>query len=249
MNRLEGKIAVVTGAGSGIGRAIADAFAAEGASVTLADKNETSAQDAAQQIRQRGQAAKAFGCDVTSAVQVKQLFSQIASESAGLDILVNCAGMGQLGTVVDLDEATWDLVMAVNVKSIYLCAHEAVPLMRPRSGGRIINIASVSGITASAGRAAYTASKGAVVMLTRAMALDHAADSINVNAICPGVVVTAMTERSLEDPDVRDQKLRDTPLGRLADPTEIAPAAVYLASDDASFVTGSALIIDGGWCA
>jgi NAD(P)-dependent dehydrogenase (short-subunit alcohol dehydrogenase family) len=132
---------------------------------------------------------------------------------------------------------------------VYLCSHHAIPLMRLRSGGRIINIASVSGITASAGRAAYTASKGAVVMLTRAMALDHATESIKVNAICPGVVVTAMTEQSLKDPEVLDQKLRDTPLGRLADPREIAPAAVYLASSDASFVTGTALLVDGGWCA
>jgi NAD(P)-dependent dehydrogenase (short-subunit alcohol dehydrogenase family) len=118
--------------------------------------------------------------------------------------------------------------------------------MVARGGGRIINIASVSGITASAGRAAYTASKGAVVMLTRAMSLDHAGQRINVNAICPGVVVTAMTEASLKDPATMRQKLDDTPLGRLADPREIA---VYLASADGSFVTGSSIVVDGGWCA
>lgn len=249
MTRLPDKIAVVTGAGSGIGRAIAETFAAEGATVILADKNLAGAQAVAAGIAEQGRTATAIACDVTSAQDVQHLFESARSEHGGLDVLVNCAGMGQLGTVTELDEATWDLVMAVNVKSIYLCSHHAIPLMRKRSGGRIINIASVSGITASAGRAAYTASKGAVVMLTRAMALDHAPDSINVNAICPGVVITAMTERSLQDPEVMAQKLRDTPLSRLAEPSEIAPAAVYLASADGSFVTGSALVVDGGWCA
>jgi NAD(P)-dependent dehydrogenase (short-subunit alcohol dehydrogenase family) len=136
--------------------------------------------------------------------------------------------------------------MAVNVRSVYLCSKAAMRLM-PESGGRIINIASVSGIVASGGRAAYCASKGAVVMLTRAMALDHAERRITVNAICPGVVETAMTATSLADPAIRQEKIDKTPIGWLAKPEDIAPAAVYLASAEANFVTGTCLVVDGGW--
>lgn len=249
MNRLTAKAAFVTGAGSGIGKAIAQLFAAEGAQVAVADIDGDRAARTAASIVEAGGSAVALTCDVTAAASIDAAFAATAEAFGGVDVLVNNAGMGQLGTVADLDQETWDRVMALNVRSVFLCSKAAIPLMLARGGGRIINIASVSGITASAGRAAYTASKGAVVMLTRAMALDHAGQRINVNAICPGVVVTAMTEQSLTDPATKQQKLNDTPLGRLADPSEIAPAAVYLASADGSFVTGSALVVDGGWCA
>lgn len=249
MNRLTGKVAFVTGAGSGIGRAIAEAFAAEGGWAVAVDIDGIRAERTAATITSAGGSAIGITADVTSSDSVQAAFASCVTAYGGVDILVNSAGMGQLGTVTELDQATWDRVMALNVRSIFLCSKVAIPLMVARGGGRIINIASVSGITASAGRAVYTASKGAVVMLTRAMALDHAAQGINVNAICPGVVVTAMTEESLKDPATMQQKLDDTPLGRLADPREIAPAAVYLACADGSFVTGSSLVVDGGWCA
>jgi NAD(P)-dependent dehydrogenase (short-subunit alcohol dehydrogenase family) len=249
MNRLSGKVALVTGGGSGIGRAIAEAFAAQGGRVVVVDIDGGRAERTAATITSAGGSAIGVTGDVTSSDSVEAAFAACVAAYSGVDILVNSAGMGQLGTVTDLDQATWDRVMTLNVGSIFLCSKAAIPLMVARGGGRIINIASVSGITASAGRAVYTASKGAVVMLTRAMALDHAGQRINVNAICPGVVVTAMTEASLKDPATMRQKLDDTPLGRLADPREIAPAAVYLASADGSFVTGSSLVVDGGWCA
>jgi NAD(P)-dependent dehydrogenase (short-subunit alcohol dehydrogenase family) len=249
MKRLADRIALVTGGGSGIGRAICEAFAAEGAKVAVVDINGKTAAETAERIVAVGGTATSTQCDVTVATDVDAAVAACVNAFGGIDVLVNDAGMGQLGTVTELDPETWDRVMAVNVRSVFLCSRAAIPTMAARGGGRIINVASVSGITASAGRAAYTASKGAVVMLTRAMALDHAAQHINVNAICPGVVVTAMTADSLKDADTMAQKLNDTPLGRLADPTEIAPAAVYLASNDGSFVTGSALVVDGGWCA
>ena len=137
--------------------------------------------------------------------------------------------------------------MAVNVKSVFLCSRAVIPEMASGGGGRIINVASVAGLVASPGRASYCASKGAVVMLTRAHGPRRRAERINVNAICPGVVVTAMTEASLRDPATLQEKIDKTPLGRLAQPEEIAPAAVYLAGPGASFVTGACLVVDGGW--
>lgn len=245
--RLEDKFAIVTGAGSGIGRAIACAYAAEGAAVGIVDKNEAALEETARQISDAGGVtAQAVG-DVSHADSVDQFMKAFQDRFQRLDVLVNNAGIGWLGTVTDLSEAEWDNVMAVNVKSVFLCSRRAIPWMQRARGGRIINVASVTGIVASAGRAAYCASKGAVVMLTRAMALDCAPSGINVNAICPGVVYTGMTVESLSDPQTRQQKLDNTPLGWLGQPTDIAPAAVYLASADANFVTGTTLVVDGGW--
>jgi len=247
--RLEGRTALVTGAGSGIGRAIAMAMASEGAAVAVVDLNMASAEATVGQILQAGAMAVAYPGDVSSSADVDDFMKAHARDFDRLDILVNNAGMGQLGTVTELDEETWDAVMAVNVRSVYLCSKAAIPRMTAtrRMSGKIINIASVSGLVASGGRAAYCASKGAVVMLTRAMALDCAPLKINVNAICPGVVETAMTSESLADPAIRQEKLDKTPLGWLAQPEDIAPAAVYLASAESDFVTGSCIVVDGGW--
>ena len=246
--RLAGRRALVTGAGSGIGRAIALAMATEGAAVSIVDRDPAGAAETVARITDAGGLAVGYEGDVSSPADVAAVMRRRAVDFPGLDILVNNAGMGRLGTVTELDEETWDTVMAVNVRSVFLCSRAAIPLMPP-SGGRIINIASVAGLVASAGRAAYCASKGAVVMLTRAMALDCAPLHITVNAICPGVVETAMTSASLADPAIRQEKLDRTPLGWLARPEDIAPAAVYLASAEAAFVTGSCLVVDGGWSA
>lgn len=244
--RLDGKRAVVTGGGSGIGRAIAQAMALEGARLAIIDRSETGAAETVSLIESAGGTAFAARADVAVEADVIAAFAQVAERFGGLDILVNNAGMGQLGTVTELDVETWDTVMGVNVRSVFLCSRAGLAIM-PGAGGRIINIASVAGLVASGGRAAYCASKGAVVMLTKAMALDCAPSGVTVNAICPGVVESAMTAQSLADPATRQEKLDKTPLGWLAKPTHIAPAAVYLASSDADFVTGTCLVVDGGW--
>lgn len=244
--KLSGKVALVTGAASGIGRAIALAFVAEGAQLALVDRDEARLAETASLLG--GSSAVTFQADVSKASDVKNVLSQFDAAFDHVDVLVNCAGVGKLGTVVELSEEEWDTVMAINVKSIFLFSREAIPRM-PDAGGQIINIASVSGLVASAGRAVYTASKGAVIMLTRAMALDHADAGIRVNAICPGVIETDMTSQSLADPAIRQEKLDKTPLRWLAQPEDVAPAAVYLASDDSRFVTGSTMVVDGGWTA
>jgi len=243
--RLSNRSALITGGGSGIGRAIARAMAVEGASVAVVDLDQASATETSRLIVESGGRATAYQGDVSSSRDVKSFIARQAADFAGLDILVNNAGMGQLGTVVELEEETWDRVMAVNVRSVFLCSRAAIPRM-PR-GGKIVNVASVAGLVASGGRAAYCASKGAVVMLTRAMAVDCAPLGINVNAICPGVVITGMTSASLEDSATRQEKLDKTPLGWLAQPEDISPAAVYLASTESNFVTGACLVADGGW--
>jgi len=247
--KLATKNALITGAGSGIGRSIALGLAAEGAAVLCVDQNGESVARTCQMIERSGGRAVSDVGDVANSGDVRRIVRAGVDALGAFDILVNNAGIGMLGTVIELDEATWDRVMEVNVKSIFLFSKEILPSMAEKGGGSVINIASVSGLTASAGRAVYTASKGAVVLLTRAMALDHAEDGIRVNAICPGVTVTPMTEKSLEDPPTLQQKLDDTPLRRLASPDEIAPMAVFLASDDASFMTGATVPVDGGWTA
>jgi NAD(P)-dependent dehydrogenase (short-subunit alcohol dehydrogenase family) len=241
------RVALVTGAGSGIGRAIAMALAKDGCAVACLGRNADRLAQTAAAIVAAGGRAVATVADVTLADEVEAAIAEIRHTLGPIDVLVNNAGTGWLGTVEALSEHEWDYVMAVNVKSIFLCSRAVIPDMAKGGGGRIINVASVTGLVASPGRAVYCASKGAVVMLTRAMALDGAKQHINVNAICPGVVVTEMTEESLRDPATRQEKLDKTPLGRLAEPEEIAPAAVYLAGPGASFVTGACLVVDGGW--
>jgi NAD(P)-dependent dehydrogenase (short-subunit alcohol dehydrogenase family) len=209
--------------------------------------DEQRATETVQAIAQEGGRGLAVTADVTASDQVDRAVKSVIDTFGRLDILVNNAGVGWLGTVTDLSETDWDKVMAINVKSVFLCSRAAIPHLAKSGVGRIINIASVTGIVASSGRAVYCASKGAVIMLTRAMALDCAGQNINVNAICPGVVETAMTEVSLRDPATRQEKLDKTPLGRLARPEEIAPAAVFLAGPGAGFVTGACLVVDGGW--
>jgi len=250
MGALEGKRALITGGASGIGRAAALLFAREGAAVAVADLNEAGGQAVVDQIRGEGGRALFIRCDATQAGDCRQAVEQTVAELGGLDVLFNNAGIIRRATVVDADEADWDRVMAVNVKSVFLMCKAAVPVMAAAGGGAIVNTASGWGLVGGQKAAAYCASKGAVVLLTKAMALDHGPEGIRVNCICPGDTDTAMLrQEAAQLGEPVDRFLADSaqrPLGRLGRPEEIAQAALYLASDAASFVTGAALAVDGG---
>jgi NAD(P)-dependent dehydrogenase (short-subunit alcohol dehydrogenase family) len=244
---LSGRCSLVTGAGSGIGRAIAQALAAEGAHVAVVDVDGERAKDSAVSISSSGGVAIDITADVASADDAERAVGVCRERFGPPQILVNNAGTGQLGTVDELSLQQWQRTFDINVTSIFLMSRLVIPDMTRQAAGRIINIASVTGLVASAGRAAYCASKGAVVMLTRAMALDLAPTGVTVNAICPGVIKTNMTADSLNDPAVREEKISKTPVGWLGEPSDIASGAIYLTSTGARFVTGSCLVIDGGW--
>ena len=250
MGTLQGKKALITGGAAGIGRAAALLFAREGAAVAVVDLNEAGGQAVVAQIRREGGRAVFIRCDVTQAGDCRRAVEQTAAELGGLDVLFNNAGIIRRATVVDADEADWDRVMAVNLKSVFLMSKAAVPLMAAAGGGAIVNTASGWGLVGGQKAAVYCASKGAVVLLTKAMALDHGPQGIRVNCICPGDTDTAMLrQEAAQLGEPVDRFLADSaqrPLGRLGRPEEIAQAALYLASDAASFITGAALAVDGG---
>lgn len=255
---LQGKVALVTGAASGIGRAIALRFAAEGAATFLADLDDLAGAAAAEECASQGHGSRYLRTDVSRAADCSRAVEQALSAFGALDILVNCAGVIRRATVTELSEADWDLVMDVNAKSVFLMCKAAIPHLagtRPSPGppsarGAIVNIASGWGLAAGPRAAAYCASKAAVVLLTKAMAIDHGAQGIRVNCICPGDTDTPMlrTEaRQIGQPEA--EFLADAarrPLRRIGKPEEIADAAVFLASDAARFITGTALVVDGG---
>jgi NAD(P)-dependent dehydrogenase (short-subunit alcohol dehydrogenase family) len=234
--RFAGKQALVTGAGSGIGAAVARALHAEGASVTLADIS-----DSAEELaRELGGEARAIKLDVTDEEQVR-------GAMGGLDVLANIAGVGSTTNAPDTTLEVWERVFAVNARGTFLCCKHAIPGMIERGGGAIVNMGSVSALVGLRNRAAYCAAKGAVVSLTRALAIDHVGDGIRVNAVCPGTVESPWVRRLVADAGESIDALRARqPMGRLGTPEEIAEAILYLASDGAAFVTGSALVIDGG---
>ena len=248
--RLAGKVALITGGASGIGRAAALLFAREGAAVAVVDLNDAGGRSVVDQIRGEGGRAIFIPCDVTQAGDCRQAVEQTVAQLGRLDVLFNNAGIIRRATVVDADEAGWDRVMAVNVKSVFLMSKYAVPVMAAAGGGAIVNTASGWGLVGGQKAAAYCASKGAVVLLTKAMALDHGPQGIRVNCICPGDTDTAMLRQEAaqlgEPVDHFLAGSAQRPLGRLGRPEEIAQAALYLASDAASFVTGAALVVDGG---
>jgi NAD(P)-dependent dehydrogenase (short-subunit alcohol dehydrogenase family) len=248
--RLSGKVAVITGAASGIGRATALLFSGEGASIVMADVNADAGKRVADEITQSGGPAFFEAIDVTSAADCRRMIEHAIPKFGRIDILFNNAGIIRRATVLDLHEADWDRVMAVNVKSIYLLSREVIPHMRKAGGGTIINTASGWGLTGGAKAAVYCASKGAVVLLTKAMAIDHGPQNIRVNCICPGDTDTGMLREEAqqlgEDSSRFLAESARRPLGRVGKPEEIAQAALYLASDASSFVTGTALVVDGG---
>lgn len=247
--RLHGKVAIVTGGASGIGRATALLFAHEGASVIVADMNESGAH-VARAISESGGSAAFERADVSLAADCRRLVEHARSQFGGLHILFNNAGIVRRATVVELDEADWDRVLAVNTKAVYLLSKFAIPLMEASGGGAIVNTASGWGLAGGPRAAAYCASKGAVVLLTKAMAIDHAPQKIRVNCICPGDTDTAMLRHEAAQLGVpADAFLAEAahrPLRRVGTPEEIAQAVLFLASDDASFITGTALVVDGG---
>lgn len=249
--RLAGKIAVVTGSASGIGHETAKLFAAEGAHVVVADRDADAAAKVALQLAADGAAAEAVALDVSQEDQVKALLDGVKSRHGRLDILVNNAGYGFAGTVADTSVEDWDALFAVNVRGVFLGCKHAVPIFAAQGGGIIVNTASGGAIVGIANRAAYTASKGAVAALTRAMAIDHADDMIRVNCVAPGTIETPyFTEIFAKSPDAAALRkgLEDRQvMGRLGRPEEIARAILFLASDDATFCTGSTLVVDGGW--
>jgi NAD(P)-dependent dehydrogenase (short-subunit alcohol dehydrogenase family) len=250
MGSLTGKRALITGGASGIGRTTALLFAREGAAVSVVDLDEVGGQAVVREIVNNGGKAIFVRCDVTQAKACQRVVQQTVSELGGLDILFNNAGIIRRATVIDTTEEEWDRVMAVNVKSIFLLSKYAIPVMAQAGGGVIINTASGWGLVGGRKAAAYCASKGAVVLLTKAMALDHGEQNIRVNCICPGDTDTPMLRdeaRQLgESYEDLMAEAADRPLRRIGRPEDIAQAALYLASDASSFVTGATLVVDGG---
>jgi len=249
-SKLSSKVALITGGASGIGRASALLFAREGAKVAIADLNADAAQAVVQEIVNTGGHAISERADVSMAADCQRVVERVIRAFGAIHILFNNAGIIRRASVVELSEEDWDRVMAVNVKSIFLLSKEVIPVMAKLGGGSIINMASGWGLAGGSRAAAYCASKGAVVLLTKAMAVDHGAQNIRVNCLCPGDTDTAMLRSEAQQlGEATDRFLLDAarrPLGRVGKPEEIAEAALYLASEAASFVTGTALVVDGG---
>jgi NAD(P)-dependent dehydrogenase (short-subunit alcohol dehydrogenase family) len=249
MARLDGKVAIVTGGGSGIGRVTSELFAAEGARVVVADVQSDHAASVAAAITASGGRATAIAVDVTNEDQVASMVGCAVDTYGGLDVLMNNAGIfpDDDGGVLDTPPSTWELVMDVNLKGVWLGCRAAVPAMLASGGGSIVNMASfVALVGAATAQVAYTASKGGVLAFTRELAVEYARQGIRANSLCPGPIETPLLAELLADPARRQRRLTHIPIGRFGRPEEIARAALFLASDEASFVTGSSMVVDGG---
>ena len=250
VTRLSGKVALITGGGTGIGRAIALAFAREGASVAVAGRRLEKLREVIGEIQKQGGAGLAMECDVTRAVDVARAVKGTVERFGRLSVLVNNAGALHASTVEGISEEEWDRQMTVNLKGPFLMSRAALAEFRKCGGGAIVNIGSVLGLFAVKDRAAYCASKGGVTMLTKAMALDHAHEKIRVNCICPSVVETDLVKGVFDATEQGQAKLKarlaTIPLGRLGRPQDVAEMAVFLASEEASWLTGAAIPLDGG---
>jgi NAD(P)-dependent dehydrogenase (short-subunit alcohol dehydrogenase family) len=253
VTRLAGKIAFITGAGSGIGRACAELFAQQGAKVILAGRRADPLNSAVTKINSSGGEAIAVSCDVTNSAQISAALKTAVDKFGALTTIVNNAGVIVPGNAEQTTDANWDMMININLKGTFLVSRAALQFLRRTNGGSIINIGSIYGVVGSKQRVAYAASKGGVTMLTRAMALDHAHENIRVNCICPSLVETEIAKQlfaNAPNPDeARRQRVSLIPMGRAGTPQEIAHLAAYLASDESAWVTGAALPIDGGQAA
>ena len=244
--RLENKVALISGGARGMGAVEAKLFAGEGAKVVIGDVLEDEGRRTEAEINESGGECVFVRLDVTSEESWQSAVSEAVDRFGKLDILVNNAGIYRTNNVVDTTSEEWDLVMDINAKGVFLGTKSAIPAMRENGGGSIVNISSVAGLIGNFMSSAYTASKGAVRLFTKSTAIQHARDGIRANSVHPGTIETLMTAPILSDDNYRQDRIDRTPLGRLGTPEDVAYGVLFLASDEASFITGSELVIDGG---
>jgi NAD(P)-dependent dehydrogenase (short-subunit alcohol dehydrogenase family) len=254
MGRVENKVAIVTGAASGIGKATSILLAREGATVALTDVSLEQGREVASDIEKMGGKARFWQMDVSKEAQVKAVFKDVAASFGKIDVLVNNAGIGGSGKPTDEEtEAGWDALMAVNVKGVFFCTKHAIPYMKLGGGGSIINLSSIYGLVGAADAPSYHASKGAVRLMAKTDAMLYAKDKIRVNSVHPGFIRTPLVINSAQSPGDAEERLKYLaslhPLGHIGEPEDVAYGILYLASDESSFVTGSELVIDGGYTA
>lgn len=250
MASLSGKVAIVTGGSSGIGKATAIAFAREGAKVVVASRREKEGQETVKQVQSAGSEGFFIKTDVSKETDVSAMVEKTIATYGHLDYAFNNAGIEQIPTpLVEQTEETFDQVMDINVKGVWLCMKHQIPQMLVSGGGAIVNMSSIAGIIGAPGLPIYVASKHAVLGLTKSVALEYAKEGIRINAVCPGMIETDLLDRAFANQEVKERLIAMHPIGRVGKPEEIAEAVVWLCSDKASFVTGQSLPLDGGYVA
>ena len=247
--RLQNKVALISGGAKGMGAVEAKLFAKEGAKIVIGDVLETEGKQIEGEINKTGGECLFVPLDVTDENQWNEAVAATVKRFGKLDILINNAGIFRTSRVEETSSTEWDQVMDINAKGVFLGAKAAIPAMREAGGGSIINLSSVAGLVGAAYSSAYSASKGAVRLFTKSTAIQYATDGVRCNSIHPGVIQTDMTKEAIADSQFKAQRLDPTPLARLGQPEDVAYGALYLASDESSFVTGAELVIDGGWTA